>query len=179
MRVLVLDPSSTAVGWAVFDLPVDSEAPSAFGVVKPPKSRKGRKLDALDRACILCKELVPELMAGLGGIDLVVAEVSTRRMPVHKLSADRQRRESHAQGDIGAYMFAAGMVVASAMQRVEKYDFVDSSVWTMGRRKERRCRDLELTSGGRYKMEDDPGGDAGDAWNIGLFWIRKNIDAIG
>lgn len=177
MKVLFLDPSTTATGWAIMDGPMHLiEA----GLLTPYKSA----LASVDRAwsmgsCVR-KLMESRLRDSACPIGVVV------EMPSAHLSAKGKRRGAHGLG-----VYAAGAGIIYAMTREASYAFGHCSfVFTVGEQEWTRKiakEDRALATRAMFPElanVSDPGMDAADAVGLGHWWwteqlLRESVTKAG
>jgi Holliday junction resolvasome RuvABC endonuclease subunit len=153
MKILSLDPSSTACGWAVLDLGGDV---LDLGVIKPGGhrplwSRVGRMCDAIG-----------ELMARIEP-DEVLVEV-TSGMTYKARRASSLATLGMAQGAVWCAVKAGG----------REPHVVTEVEWTQRRKKQDRQRELAIWCDAyRGVAKKDKGGDIADAVGLGLWWLGQ------
>jgi Holliday junction resolvasome RuvABC endonuclease subunit len=153
VKILSLDPSSTACGWAVLD---DDRTIVDLGVIKPGGhrplwSRVGRMCDA-----------VGELMARIEP-DEVLVEV-TSGMTYKARRASSLATLGMAQGAVWCAVKAGG----------REPHVVTEVEWTQRRKKQDRQRELGIWCDAyRAVQKRDKGGDIADAVGLGLWWLGQ------
>jgi Holliday junction resolvasome RuvABC endonuclease subunit len=153
VKILSLDPSSTACGWAVLD---DDRTIVDLGVIKPGGhrplwSRVGRMCDA-----------VGELMARIEP-DEVLVEV-TSGMTYKARRASSLATLGMAQGAVWCAVKAGG----------REPHVVLETEWTRRLPKANRQRELAIWCDAyRDIAKKDKGGDIADAIGVALFWIEQ------
>lgn len=156
MYILALDPSSTALGWAVLDSPIEFE----FGQV-----RMSRRKTPLGRV-MECGGAVMSILEERGGAAaIVVIEITTGKTA--------RRLGKNVQG-LAIYGMAVGAALW-ATRGCHAYGVTENE-WTGGRPKRERLQLLRLVSTD-YGLCDDPGGNAGDALGLGL-WAWEYIQRL-
>ena len=156
MRTLSLDPSSTAIGWAMFD----DETLDGCGVLKSSKSGLFSRIDSL------LDQLNNLPMTGL---DRVLIEVTSGR----RFDAKR------AQTSIVALGLAQGAVWANFRAEFEVYTATEQD-WTGNRPKATRAARVLLTEpiyAAYVKSTGDPGLDAADAIGLAHWWFGQQRQA--
>ena len=160
MKLLAIDPSSKAVGYAIFD----RSAVIKYGVLKSPKK------DYWDRIVVTAEQMLH--VASITAADVIVVEVSS--LGVAQKLAGRGRGLAHYGEAVGAI---CGWLVAWGY-RINR---VPSSVWTRSYRcpgntrkqasKKERQQLMEIEH--KYKPKGDSGADAADAIALGAWWLRE------
>jgi hypothetical protein len=160
-RILTLDPSSTAIGWAHF---LDGNL-EACGVSRPRGARLWTRIDA---AILIAERLVHDARFK-DGIDLsdVVIEVTSGR-----------RYGKHHQAAIVGLALAQGAVYATAEVKLfdtpTQVNKVDEQQWTGGKPKTARAGFIaQVQPLYRAYQRHDNGMDAADAIGLGLWWLGK------
>ena len=161
MKLLAVDPSSTATGYAVFE----RGDVIKYGVLKSPKK------DYWDRIVVTAERMLH--VASTTQADVIVVEVSS--LGVAQKLAGRGRGLAHYGEAVGAI---CGWLVAWG------YDIhrVPSSEWTRSYRcpgntrkqASKKERQELMAIEHKYKPEGDSGADAADAIALGAWWLREN-----
>lgn len=155
--ILFLDPSSSKTGFCRFD---DSGNLVDAGLLLPRRTRD----KAWERAHTMADEAA-DLASAVSVSSAVIEEPSP------------QATQGRPQRGQAAYGMAVG-IVARAVVDVLGYENVyrvRADVWSRQRPKRDRAIELEATTPG-YSREDDPGLDAADAIELGIFWFEKRAE---
>jgi Holliday junction resolvasome RuvABC endonuclease subunit len=153
MRVLALDPSSTACGWAILD---GSATVHDLGVIRPGEHRPF--WSRVTRICDGVGELLDRHLC-----DEVLIEVTTG------LTYRKVRASS-----LAALGMAQGAVWRTVQMHAREPRVVNEREWTAGRTKRDRARSLGLWCDAyRAVQGSDKGGDIADAIEIGLWWLDQ------
>ena len=163
MRLVGLDPSSTLTGYAVMDGPdrlIDA------GLLKPKCQKDPAILRIITMASDL-RELLKETKP-----DVVAVEITSGKV------ADKKRARSMGAG-LAVYGMAVGMMYDTAYSLLG-FDMkavipVQENIWTRGVPKQERLA-LMMKLFPQYTIDQDPGGDMGDAINIGV-WTYEWLEA--
>lgn len=161
MNALVFDPSSSATGWALMCLS-GRVHPVASGLLKRPSAWE----TPLRLGCLQIDAAA--LIAALGGrFDRIVVEIPGTAQ------AGRKRAEYATSG---SYASAVGVVLAESWRTGLPVISVASDHWTKlggrcGIEKGKRLEHLKYT--GAYDGVDDPGGDRGDAIQLGGWFTLR------
>ena len=151
---IALDPSSTRTGFAMFDR---SGQPTEIGFLSAPKQKL-----ALDRILVMNRQLMEMIYNHTP--DFCVIEVPQGK--VHK---------RHGGGGTGlaVYGMAAGYL-ASTCHHCSSVRLVEDS-WGGGESKtSRRHRLIRMfPEYAEQLLKNDSGGDAGDALDLGHWWIQR------
>ncbi len=163
MKLLTLDPSSTAVGYCVATGPDHRQILDA-GVLRPEKP----EAPAVER--ILClRRLVRELAAEHATLNRIVLE---------KPSGKVHGKKKHAGGaGLSTYGLAAGVIWAACMDfmgSVDDVELIDANDWTGGKSKEERAAAATAGLAG-YNAEADKGLDCADAIGLSAWWFETNL----
>jgi Holliday junction resolvasome RuvABC endonuclease subunit len=164
--VVSLDPSSTAVGWAVFKCSGNFEACELTegGVIRPAS----RRVTWLRRVCEMT-DVLRELL-DYGKPDYILVEISVGH--VHQ-------RIKAASGGAGLSIYGGGVggVGVTAHRYCAEHDDcelveVEANEWT--RQVCKRDRQAAVAAECRlYQPEKDPGADMADAIGLALWWFRE------
>jgi Holliday junction resolvasome RuvABC endonuclease subunit len=159
MRILSLDPSSSAIGWAMMSGPPDRLL--AFHLIRSGSSNSVTRIDRMTRDLLaVANEHTP---------DVVVMEWATGK--VHR----RVRAQSagaglatlgQAQGSYRAALMADGFDVRT----------VTDGEWTCGVSKDARADRVAFEwADYRAWRPKDHGLDVADAIGLGAFWLRREL----
>lgn len=162
MKLLSLDPSSTCTGYALFKKGELGE----FGLLKPSK-----RYDAWERIKIIVEDV--RSLIRIHKCDRVIIEVG-------KKPHGSVRQQSMGAGLI-VYGMALGAVCLAVAESLEsgRCEHVDANAWTRKKRKADRIAELAMYCP-RYEPAKDPGGDAADAIDMGVWWLQdKRIRSGG
>jgi Holliday junction resolvasome RuvABC endonuclease subunit len=155
--ILSLDPSTTALGWAIGE---HGEVVAA-GVIKPPA-----KDDWIKRLHVMSATLTNKLNTGGKPFpERVIIE-----SPDGKIHA--RNRASGGQG-ASKYGFAVGMFYGAFAAHDVPVEAISVNEWTRGKPKERRAREIEIILT-RIDFGKDPGLDAHDAAAMLQWWYDRN-----
>ncbi|CAB4131350.1 hypothetical protein UFOVP124_81 [uncultured Caudovirales phage] len=147
--ILVLDPSSTACGWALFL----GETLRRCGVWR---AGAGPMESRVDRLCEC-------LTASLPDINMVVVEISSR------IAYNARRAKS-----LPALLYAQGRLEQAARGQVTKCHRVTEQEWTGRKPKHQRAKMVALLEPVyRQFAPRDKGLDAADAVGLGQWWISQ------
>jgi hypothetical protein len=156
--ILALDPSSTCIGWAKADNGRIVEA----GRIRPEKG----KAEPLDRILSMLADLMLVLLACRDFPRIVVVEIPSGHVGAR-----------HHGG--GAGLATYGMAVGAVYAYLQSYRCrtvpVKENVWTRGRPKAQRQRELLLTWP-EYRKLRDPGGDIADAAGLALWYMEHKLE---
>jgi len=158
--VLSLDPSSTAVGWAVM---ASATAIVEGGLITPERQAAPyieRVFDIVTDLDLLLDSFEPAT---------ILIEIPTGK--VHR----RKRPYTHGMG-LSVYGFGVGAVWLQCHQwcrrRPSQIIPIFANDWTRGVAK--RDRQIAIASMfDHYRIADDPGGDAADAIGMAVWWFRQ------
>lgn len=155
--LLSLDPSSTAIGYALFLADARATLHSA-GVIRPTRRRDGFR----DRTHEMCSALLA--VTGIKSATRAVIEFAGMY--------GRGKREIMTARVLG---FAVGMAAAAVAELVPwgRIEFIEPREWTGNRSKAARTRLLAAELRG-YDRKKDPGMDAADAIGLGRWWLAKH-----
>lgn len=163
-RILSLDPSSTAVGWAVFDCyPVTLEG---FGVERC----RGRKtpLDRMRRLATEVRAIVEQYQP-----DKIVLEWADGKQ--------HGRIKGRSQG-LSTLGQAQGWLACTLENMGHEPQYVPVGQWAGGTKKEKRASKLALAFpeyAGWAAKGRDRGFDAADALGLGSWWLgQRQIDRV-
>jgi hypothetical protein len=155
MKVLSLDPSTTATGYAVLGRGARGPTLIECGVLTARKASS----PAITRVCEICDEL--------GGL---VAQHSPTCAVVETVAPNVYRRRPTA--GLLTYAMGVGMIYGTVRALlVGKPVFgIPPTTWTRGKKKPDRiaCAAMMFPS---YDPSQDPGGDAGDAIGLGCWFV--------
>jgi Holliday junction resolvasome RuvABC endonuclease subunit len=155
VRILALDVSSSATGWAV----LDGAKPvlEAFDLIRPPARLDSVvRIDAMvARVGVIAEDYAP---------DAVVMEWSSGKVHGRLGRIPGLAVLGQAQGAVRAALRAAEWPVKT----------VSENDWTGGKSKARRSQLIacEFPAYGRWSG-NDPGFDVADAIGIGCWWLRR------
>jgi len=155
-RLLTLDPSSTCTGYALFTS--GAELIDA-GRLKPAKTLSA--VDRIDQIVSDVQHLIAEEMP-----TCIVIEITTGK------SAGRLTRKVQGLGVYGMAVGAIRQACRDAMGK-ENVTSIEENVWTNSIPKRKRLQLLRIALP-EYRAGKDPGGDAGDAIDLGLWWLGQN-----
>jgi len=179
--LLSLDPSTTAIGWAVMKdpehltkadrlLPKNREADARERIdsMLPPLSALMRQYEPT--YCVV--ELPGKAMYGRRIKGLMVAK--SRKELVGRVNGIVQDVLTYA----GAPWSVYGYLVSMAELGTRDFDVggIPADVWTRGMPKKERLL-LARLQFAQYKAQPDPDGDIGDAIGLGLYWFRRERQA--
>jgi Holliday junction resolvasome RuvABC endonuclease subunit len=148
--ILALDPSSQAIGYAIFDNGKRVEA----GVIRPTAP----KADALTRSDQMCGDVQALLDEHNGAFD--VALIEEPYIP-RKAARTNVAAQYQAFGMIWRVLKRAG---------VPRIVEVNPSTWTGGTNKDARAEDVRRRHG--IGAKDDKGNDACDAIGLSEWWMK-------
>lgn len=167
--ILALDPSSSAIGWAVVDGSGDPRNAIDSGVIRRPSSWPWTL-----RVRGMLEDLAP--VFARDDWRVIVIEVPGPKQAKH----GAKQRKGLTASTSGRYAVAVGCVLAECWRvagpRVPVIT-VESDEWTrlggtFGIRKSRRISELELLAP-EYRRERDSGGDQADAIMMGCWWAQR------
>lgn len=166
--VASFDPSSTAIGYAKH---VSNPSPNVepelldAGIIKPERER--------DESNVRIETMVREAMSWLRDEgprpDVIVIEDT-----VGKVGTYGRARGMNGAG-LAIYGKAIGWLMGVARGTGIEVVPILENVWTGGERKAKRLEKCLALHYGRYKPEDDPGGDTGDAIMIGRYYCFERL----
>jgi hypothetical protein len=166
--LLSLDPSSTAIGYAVLRSARDVVE---FGVIRPDKkSAPGSQRSPLERidSMMALLDVVLQRVIGLG-VDSAVIEIPGRHQ-----RKGRGQKGGSAGG--GANLMSYALAVGHARQFCLRYLFnvqsVSSGDWSRTPKELRRLGVLSTFP--KYRELHDPGMDASDAIALGVWWFERH-----
>jgi len=182
MKIMGIDPSSTATGWAIIK-GLHTMDLDAYGIIKPPSGKTQhpslptflREHLADKRYHAFCRTLytlehLPRV-ACEAPPDLIVVEI-----PSGLIGTGAKRG---ARGSLTSYGFAAGAIFATLhciMPPAGRVLPVTERHW-IGRNNSKLKRQLEVASlYGQYDRKYDRGGDASDAISLAR-WGMRNMGA--
>lgn len=168
--ILAIDPSSSAIGWAIVDGSGDCKRTSAAGVITRPGTWPWT---------LRIRGMLDELQAVFARDDwrVIVVEVPGPKQAKH----GRRQRKGLTQSTSGRYAVAVGAVLAECWRAAgprAPVITVESDEWTrlggtFGVEKSRRINQLCLEHQG-YDPKADPGGDMADAIMLGCWWAMRH-----
>lgn len=187
-RLLVLDPSSTAVGWALVEGDGPSERTLRWGVIqlkdRPAAARspgEGRGSDPWGRIA-QAAALVAHLVAGEAACaDVVTLKKTPPDEVVIEVPGVRPSGRQAGGSFMAVYGAAVGACYAAAVASGLPVRCVPADEWTRlggvwGMTFERRRGILERIELGRgYDPARDPGGDGCDAIMLGMVALRRPV----
>lgn len=155
MKLLALDPSSTACGYAIFD----GESLHDCGILKPDRVRDGAEA-RIDAICRELAELVTE-----HGITAAVIETTSGKVA---------KRHGGGGAGLAIYGWALGECrrLLIRLLGAGTVKSVTENEWTAGVSKARRAATVRMLYHG-MQWDDDKGHDAADAVALGLWYIRR------
>jgi hypothetical protein len=155
MKLLTLDPSSTAIGYAVTDSDLTLHD---VGVIRPDMARAVAEVRVLNMTAA-----VREILTEHADIEHVLLE---------KPSGHVHGRMKHAGGSgLSIYGMGVGAVLQLCTDmRPMGTQMIDCNVWTMGKSKTARARIIQARWP-TYQWDQDKGMDAQDAVGMAIwFW---------
>jgi hypothetical protein len=159
LRILALDPSSTACGWAVLDSwPI---ALDCFGVEKP----RGRKCP-IDRM----RRITAEITA-------LVDQVRPDKIVVEWADGKQHGRIAGRSQGLSTMGQAQGWLCSRLESLDQEVQYVAPNLWTRGTRKEKRALivRLKFPDYGAWSAKGrDKHMDAADAIGLGEWWLAKH-----
>jgi hypothetical protein len=157
LKILALDPSSTACGWAVLTPDGRNPAVHDLGVIRPGPGKLWPRIDRL-----VLK--VEELAARVAPSDVVIEVTSGR-------TYKSNRRQSLAW-----LAFAQGATVAACRRSCRSIHTVTEQDWTGRKPKRDRAKLVCLWCPTYHKFAPrDPGMDAADAIGVGAWWLDRQL----
>jgi hypothetical protein len=156
--ILSIDPSSTCVGYAMFD---ESGTLLGSGRLMPDKKNDV----AMDRIAGLVSEL---------------SALWHEHRPRHCVIEVTSGKVARRLGGCGAGLATYGMAVGACWQMLrslvgpQNVTAVYENEWTRGVPKSQRLQLLRIIFPG-YDPATDPGGDAGDAIMLGEWWFEQKV----
>lgn len=160
MRLLALDPSSQRTGYAVMD-GLRAADLVEFGYLNP-RRRKDKMLERINAMVFDALAIVEEMK-----IEAAVIEITSGKVG---------RRHGGAGAGLAVYGLAVGAMWAALVHTTNmRVETVLENVWTQSKSKARRLAVLRhLYPAYDRSIEQDPGGDAGDAIGIGRWWFEEH-----
>jgi hypothetical protein len=160
--ILALDPSSTCIGWAVFD-ETGGDAID-FGVLRPTP----RKGTANEHIMSLAEQLRGLIYLKRPVKNIVIEDCDGKVGRAVRAGAHNQDIYGKAVGFY--WCVAVGFVPAPTIH------MVPVRTWTRGRPKAQRTYSIATRygNGGGYDASKDPGGDVADAIGLGEWWMVEN-----
>ena len=171
-RVLSIDPSSSAIGWAILESETGVGVPRLIAARVLKMTSTQYKAASKDEKIAFMIEGIGQIAftARVEGVTDVVIETQGER-PVGKHKATGGVMYGRA---IGACEYAFSRVPGVVLHRV------DNAIWIGNKSKEDRAS--ELTMAGLYMpkpgkrfTDGDSGFDKSDAIALGWWWLRRNI----
>jgi Holliday junction resolvasome RuvABC endonuclease subunit len=157
MKILALDPSSVAVGWAIF---VDDR------LVKPGVFKASG--DFIKRMKLLM-ECTRELVM-VYAPDLILIEMHEGLPFARNQRSDKEKRSPKVTATL---CHGQGMILGAIVHCTAEIKIVGDLEWTAQHKKEVRAKDIHMIYPAfRDTWERDDGMDAADAVGIGMHWIN-------
>lgn len=156
MRLIAIDPSSRCTGYATF-----ADGPE---VVDAGRLKPAGDLSPLDR--------IDQIVSD---VESLIDEEAPTRIVIEITAGKSARRLGGRVQGLGVYGMAVGAIRQACRAAIgpENVFSVPENVWTAGVPKGKRLRRLRVRFP-RYKPEQDPGGDVGDAIGLGLWWLDRH-----
>ena len=158
--IISFDPSSTAIGWAVFF----DEKLKGYGVCRPT-NKQAHYISRVKDMLYQIDYLVSSVL-GIGQPATLLVET-----PSGHVHAKKKSSGGHGQS---IYGFAVGAVYMDFCNYEDHFvaEPVDANDWTRGIPKQTRTRKIGLLYP-EYNPKEDKGGDAADAIGMALWWMQE------
>jgi len=151
-KLIALDPSSTATGYALFEGTRIHEA----GLLKPKKNYAA--IDRIQEMAYDLQQLVEEFQPGAAVLEIPSKHVG--------------KRHNGKGAGLAIYGVAVGYLLAVTTSLVDHVLPVDAQEWTASGKKSDRVAVVKSLYP-QYDPDGDPGSDVADAVSLGLWYLNR------